>query len=621
MVIDRSGRADVLTCGHIRAWSAVVMFLAITALGVNSSGSILLNEAGEGPVPADSLRVFDVVEGWVTAWEQPQEYPLPDAVSGVWVSIRRSGRIMGQSHDMQSSLDDHVSIRCLPGVVRQAMDRAERASQGQGDPADRADQQAAFRTGPKAIEIQLAHQPKRLHVNSLDDLISRIRPGVDGILLRQGGHLDSIFPGQMLADGLKPAQALLGLVARENIGFEEMNNGLADGSIRVWSFEVDHLTQVRPGEPASFMHRGTHVVPLTSIGMESLGCFADDLAHHLMTHRLPGSTEEPFVGFLGPYEPELNMYEPLSASMRERAMCAYALSRYAHSTSRSFKKKNEAGALAVELIESIAAVPEDQEIDPLSLDPGVAALVSLTIEIVTQGDASGETWKTIDPTELDARCRSIVQWAFSVEIGFRESLSVSDRAMCAFVLGSEEAMDAAWGSTTDSRQPNLLPWLGWAERQWSDGPDRNGALRSATGLRQMRKHIWAMQVDLQPGQRVAPDLLGGFIFNKMQYPDWKTAEPLTFLATMLSDPRMTWSTERADQILRVTSGLRFLRQLSIRDADRYRLSTPDRALGGVREEITDSAISLEATAMTLITVVESLESLNRMSAGSVRPAR
>jgi len=86
---------------------------------------------------------------------------------------------------------------------------------------------------------------------------------------------------------------------------------------------------------------------------------------------------------------------------------------------------------------------------------------------------------------------------------------------------------------------------------------------------------------------------------------------------MLGDSVLTPDGQRFNEILLLQATMRFLRQLQIREADRYRVRVMSSAQGGVRVGLTSQLVSPEATAMTVLAGSEFLRSLDRLSAPEV----
>ncbi len=78
-------------------------------------------------------------------------------------------------------------------------------------------------------------------------------------------------------------------------------------------------------------------------------------------------------------------------------------------------------------------------------------------------------------------------------------------------------------------------------------------------------------------------------------------------AAMLGVPGLTPANERPGELARLLPTLRFLRQLSVEEGEARLYPNPQRAMSGVRLALWDHRQPIEATAMTLLAVTDTLE--------------
>jgi hypothetical protein len=105
--------------------------------------------------------------------------------------------------------------------------------------------------------------------------------------------------------------------------------------------------------------------------------------------------------------------------------------------------------------------------------------------------------------------------------------------------------------------------------------------------------------------------VAGIVFtaSRNPLPTWHSARPIAFMATMLGDDRLTGGDEFARELNQLLGSLRFLRQLSAGEAEGHMYRSPRRAMWGVRASVWDQRMPPEATALTLLTVCETVRSL------------
>lgn len=554
--------------------------------------------------PAAIANTYTSVTTWLASWETPDAAPLPAGTSGVWVGIRRAGRLVGEGKDDRSIIDPIGSPQTLPRAVRLALANAEeRVRAIAGDPLEAEQLAQQLRDAPTTVEIQFARDVKRVRVTSAASLLSRLDPGLHGMVLRYQRNVAAMFPVEMVVNGQTPRQALDWLSAQLGIGEDQMNEGLADGSIRAWRFEVDHLAQRERGYPPMFLYRGSRVVQASAANQAGLATFEHDLVKHLMQRAWP-RVEEP-LGLTGTYLPDMDTYRPVLASPEDQALTAFALTRYSRSQ-RDQELCARARALAIRILNDLA-VREPEEPDPTGRTGAAAMIVVAARELKNAGVTN------LDIVDLMDRAMSRLEMAFDPDNGFADDLGPAERALVAYALLTEPALDAAWRSTAINVHPALLPWIGWAEVEFADARNAD-ELRSAPGLRQLRKRLWDSQVTFTHRDRnPSPDLLGGLAFRGDRPPDWQTARPLAFLATMIAEPRLTESDDVPGEIVKVSNAIRFLLQLSIRPDDAYRIPSHARAMGGLRASVFTTTMPPASSAMALLAVTESLDALAHLS--------
>lgn len=584
-----------------------------------------------GISPQDAIEVFGQISDLVKDWRRPDEITMPAGGHGAWMAIRWGGRIMGQSADLHWALEPQVSAACLARVVRLAMDRAEVTAQGsQGDAVERDDRLQRFLSSPTTVELQIARTPRRISARGLRDLSARIRPGLDGVIVEAGGKRAGMFPGQYLADGLNPSQVLFKLSSDLSLKLEQMDQQLESGAARVWLFQVEHLAQPRRGDPPTFLYRGSHLVPVDKVSVASLTAFAGQIVEHLLTRRFAVASEvgnrsaaltdglpkEP-IRLLGKYEPELDVYQTFEATVHEQVLCAYVLARYArlkgHNVSLRAAARGFAGELVTARIDALLADPVEASAEtvPEELNAGDAGLLALAI------DALDDQAFGVAPDRVAlarAKAMRAVQSIIHPSLGLRADVPPEDLAICALVMKSAAVNQAVWDTVEDDLDTSLMPWMVLAELAVDRGAEQ-AAQETFASLRRIADTVWLRQVSAEQAQMLGLDTSGGLVLGMDRgsgtpIPDWTTARWLGALSAMASDTGVIDS--HAQQLLyisRLSFAARFLMQLSVRESDGYCLANPARAVGGIRAEVSNWALSPEPSAVTLLGVVELLEGM------------
>ena len=566
----------------------------------------------EPPGPEVAYRAFSLVEGWVRAGQAPVARETPadtPPVQGACVTLRLDGKVVGLGSVGGEAPSPEVLVRAAGAAIRRldpTMSQADR---------DRV-----------LVSVELSGAMVPFHAADATELTLGVSPGLDGVALARGERYAVAFPGMMLSRGVGPAVAVVALVTE--LG-EEARDALAtpaqlrDKGYRIYRFRSVHLAQPRAGAGGVFMHRGGRAVDRAEVTTAGLGSMADAMARYLIEARWPGI--EPY-GMLGNLHPVTGRYEPAFAGPAEQGVCAIALLRYARQRPDG-ALASEAERAATEILEALAEVGAEERA-PWG-DAGSAAAVVLALAEV--GKAEVATNKVLGT--LLERCRERLREAYTNAAGFDEELPVPVRGIVAAALvgdrvrlGSRDfsldQLDRAVRAVYRESGPQFLvgqmPWLGWAELELSGV--RGGRTPAGPLLREMRRVVWDHQlrsVDLASDDR---DLAGGVVFTRgsTPLPTWQVCRPLAFVATMLGRQEFTGGSmaggEAPAELVRLLESIRFVRQLMADDAAGHMYARPERAAGGVRAALWDQTIAPDATALGLLTVLETLGSIDRLRA-------
>ena len=201
-----------------------------------------------------------------------------------------------------------------------------------------------------------------------------------------------------------------------------------------------------------------------------------------------------------------------------------------------------------------------------------------------------------------------------------ESVPVPERPMVAWALARMGLFDEARAVLPSSRRVKhhgmlveRMPWLGLAELELVGAE----GVPSASGLREMRELLWRQQIARADTDATSGDLVGGIVFTRSltRLPTWQVARPLAFMGPMLAEPSLTSNEELPGEMARLFESLRFLRQLSAGAHEGHMYASGGAWRWGVRPATWDQSMPIEASAMALICVTETIRSLERLEAG------
>ena len=593
---------------------AAAFMASICVIGLGQAHAQPLT--AEPPPPAAAMGMYQTVNQWVRAWDVPRTAPDDgiEPVAGASITLRLGGTVIGRGSDMTG---DRLTVW---RAARQALSEAAQRLPGERDALwEQNIRESAQRT---TITLELAGSPIPMDITKFIEATTALDPGVEGVAVRLGERIAAHFPEMLLATRTQSGAGMASLVSSL---MDDPVMGLLDpGTLRqkhgfvFYRFHTTTIAQTSAGDMPIFLHRGGQLVGRDAVTGASLARYADGLAQHLMLRRWPGVER---LGMLGTLDPCKGQYDPQIASPVDQAAAAYALLRYATAPGVSNDTSAAATSFATHVLQDLCVT------EPGQPEPG-ASPADAAMCIIAILELPGETiQEQADLMELLLACRKTVVEAFDVDAGFDSQVPDTAKGLIADALASlamfsgtrSEIQTASAAVRTVFRQTNVqalpsqMPWLGWAEIKLA-GPGR--AIPAGVVLRQMRDLVWGHQITKADAGPEAQDLVGGIVFTKAKnpLPTWNAARPVAFCASMLGDDRLTDRNEILFQLATLIDSLRFLRQLSAGNAEAHMYRDRDRALWGVRSALWDQRMPIQASAMTLLALGETLESIESATA-------
>lgn len=565
--------------------------LILLVLGPVTSHAQTPDEANPQPEPAAqapiatpslgaAIEAYRQLEPWVRGLEVPDNAPGPDVV-GACVTLRFEGRVIGIGSVYGAGQ------RSVPEAARLAIADARSKLPVMRDAM--ASERLRVAAEQMAISLEIAGPGVPLGAGSYEHVAALFQPGVHGVALRIDDYASAVFPGEMLWMRQEPAAALQRLIASMTgdvaLSLRPLEEVLQAENISVLRFETVHVAQPTPASEAQVIQRGGELVLTRDIAsVDGLQDWANGLAQFLIRMDDTGT------------------YNPIAGSASEQpnpfesALRMYALYRFSKATNADSLSR-EARVKATEIAESLLhLIGNGQRIGA----PADALLVVSFADGLTY-DAQYEDARQRLPRALNSMASKIDQFP------------PPERAMIAWALAELGEDSTARGALSAAKAegvgqyPGLMPWLGYAELSLAD----DGEIPSAVALRQMRALMWDHQLTYADIEGLAPELQGGIVFTRGRNPapTWAAARPLAFVARMLGEGELTPREEIPSEMAKLIESLRFLRQLSAGPLEGHMYRDPAGARWGTRSAIWDQTMPISASSMSLLTVVETLESL------------
>jgi hypothetical protein len=592
------------------------------------------------PEPEAAMKLFAAVQEAVRSMDAAKVAEVNERSSRLVasaVTLRFEGRIVGRG---VNAADDGATLRrAVEAAVAEAASRLPTTNA-----ATSRDQLLAM-ASRVAISLELSGDLVPMTPATYSQIDLEVLRGLEGVAARFGQSVRAVSPATMLANGTSPGDAMIAAISAASgdaaLAVRTDPKGqpdrlAADRGAVFYKFPVSHLAQVRAGATPTFLFRGGKVVSDRDITVASMRQLAESMVDWLL--RWDSSNRVASDWPKGTYFPSRGGYEPPTASLAEFAIVTYAVHRFI-TVKEQFQIEGQnpwtivrPGAAGSAYLRFGAERLERQPLADAKPGPMFACLRSLVVMApmehmtVTRG---------VVPATLSVYDGELTS-VFTVKGGWNSLVPENARAFAAFVLarratiipgevGAEERLQVAQEAVRSlyrETKPTMLvmhmPWLGMAERLLAG----TGELPAAAALRDMRDLVWKFQMTDADAGVEGPDLVGGIVFTSSSelLPTAQSLRPLAFIASMLADPRLTDVGERPMQLSRLLRSVRFIRQLTMDEWSGFAAVDPAMAAGGVRASLWDSKESPEATALGLITVCNTLESLGAMTAPP-RPAQ
>ncbi len=539
---------------------------------------------------ASDHAIAMAVSRWFASGGGDQPNWTDQSITAARVEVRFLRDLVGE--------DQAVGEGCVDSAAELAMDGLRAHARGQVEGL-----------GPSlAVSIELAGDWIPLTAAELESPDLMLRRGIDSVAVRAGEQTRVTFASAF--HGVSPLrrpfrQELSNLAASalgDTFAAAMIPSDLAEQrGVRFYRFEAEHWAQTMPGGMLVRLQRGAH--PVTQHGVmrpELLAELAQQLAAHLVQRSSYVEAPDRWRAIdLHGCQPEGDEASPLA-----RATVLLALERAAM-----------AGVMPDDAIAAADVLWGEFASDEARLMPQVAGMLAMAdvrqqmpVNLRARVDASLSS--VMDQLETipwsGTPSEAIGLWALAAE----HAESPEACARIGRALGEVVAAKGMEGMVS------LVPWSAWADAALHEGE----AMQSQAALRELRRVMWTNQFQTADAVRGSEDFVGGLVFSTGGMPSSASIRPMVFAAWAMGDPRLTnrkealGSADQRGELLRVLSGVGFIRALTVDEASAYKSVLPTRVVGGVRRTLWDSEVHAEDTALALLACLETRESLGDIPA-------
>ena len=481
------------------------------------------------------------------------------------------------------------------------------------------------------IELELGGRPAPVLGETIEQISTSIRPGIDGLAIRRGTRWEYVFPGRMQAFGQaeRPNRTLIRLMRDAGLPPRDPGELKRMEDIGFYTFQTLTLTQEAPkGFPYESVRGARRIFLPTD---ESVGTVARDIAEGCAEsikarlasdpRRLVGEVSEGkrlvALGLFGDYDFAQDDFDPLIGSPANQALAAWALSRYALKRPDLQNPQREALAELSNLIIERLGILDTVEDDPLEgeLAPGLITLASLEIQQVSRAIgtdfllpkiASQAETKLISQVnglteESDTPGGTLAVWNLAAR-------SLEHQRPETFEAGTLESLDALAWSRHDSRSiAGSLPWLLLAQQALPDAPQNDRQALTVELVNALIANQIGHPESLVAEKAPAEDLVGGFVTSGVPRTTATSSSlrPALTLAIALRSPPGPLPPDVEEHWREANQrSMRFADQLQINSEQTVRAAVPARALGGIKRAPWSNVSTLGDTALGLLLATE-----------------
>ena len=572
------------------------------------------------------------IEGWFILREHANQMHVPAArenstpfpeFEAVSIIMRFKGQIIsaGEAHKLGKST--------LQTAMEETIAKARSSKQVRNLPFDMIESIGRNST----LQIDFADRFIPLLGDTFSDIVSRIRPGIDGIAIRRGSKWRMAYPNRMQTYGQaeRPDRTVIRLLRELGLPPREPGELRRLEDIEFYRFEVLSLAQ---NDPDSMPHESFRGARLTPDNLES-DVLADQIgrdAANALKQRL-GSDPDKLIGMIddaerlialglfGDYNYVQDKFDPLVGSSADQLLAAWALASSAAREGMESPDERLRALTVFDLILERLAIVDVVEDRPFE-DPKCSAIA--VIASLEADEAARRLGRARTQPELAVEARNRLPLELDADDDALSSTTLALRLLAAIRLerskpGSvspdliENLTEVIRERVTPDKSIGILPWLLMCDSPQpgsrNEEIDSNDALdhkRFEGLLEALISNQIGHDASLVAPQAPVADLKGGFVVGKSgrTTATASSLRPLLALAIFRNIELNLGHSPSPSIEKSYRLGLRFLRQLQIDDSLARRGPRAQRGLGNIKRSPWSNEATLADAALALLICTE-----------------
>ena len=572
------------------------------------------------------------IEGWFILREHANQMHVPAKLENaapfpefeaVSIIMRFKGQIIsaGEAHKLGEST--------LQTAMEETIAKARSSKQVRSLPYDMIESIGKNST----LQIDFADQFIPLLGDTFSDIVSRIRPGIDGIAIRRGSKWRMAYPNRMQTYGQaeRPDRTVIRLLRELGLPPREPGELRRLEDIEFYRFEVLSLAQNEPDSMPHESFRGARLIP-DNLEVDALADQIGRDAANALKQRL-GSDPDKLIGTIndaerlialglfGDYNYVQDKFDPLVGSSADQLLAAWALARSAAREGMESRDERLRALIVFDLILERLAIVDVVEERPFE-DPKSSAIA--VIASLEADEAARRLGLARTQPELALEARSRLPLELGVDDEALSSTTLALRLLAAVRLEHSKPGSVPPGvidaltekiraRVTPDKSIGILPWLLMCDTPQPGTQVVENDSDDAVDHKKFERLLGALisnqighSTSLVAPQAPVADLNGGFVVGKSgrTTATASSLRPLLALAIFRNIELSLGESPSPSIEESYRLGLRFLRQLQIDESLARKGPRARRGLGNIKRSLWSNEATLADAALALLICTE-----------------